>query len=77
VEAGPERQTVIGLANACGADLVNGGYRSPFGLRTTLARTPPRHFPFEVLTVQARRSWNPMHWFHYAGQTEPRHTPRR
>lgn len=77
VEVGPERQTVIALANDCGADLVIVGSHSPFGLRTTQARTVPHHFPFEVLTVQVRRSWNPMHWFHYTGQTEPRHAPRR
>jgi hypothetical protein len=77
VEVGPERQTVIGLAGDCAADLVIVGSHSPFGLRTTQAHTPPHHFPFEVLTVEVRRSWNPMHWFHYAGQTEQRHAPRR
>jgi universal stress protein A len=77
VEVGPERQTVIDLANDSGTDLVIVGSHSPFGLRTTQARTAPYHFPFEVLTVQVKRSWNPMHWFQYTGQTEPRHAPRR
>jgi nucleotide-binding universal stress UspA family protein len=77
VEVGPERQTVIGLANDCGADLVIVGSHSPFGLRTTQARTAPHHFPFEVLTVQVRRSWNPMLWFLSGGEAEPRHVPRR
>ena len=76
VEVGAERPTVISLANDCGADLVIVGSHSPFGLRTTQAHTPPHHFPFEVLTVEVRRSWNPMHWFHYAG-AEQRHASRR
>jgi len=67
VEVGPERATVIELASDCGADLVIVGSHSPFGLRTTQSRTPPHHFPFEVLTVEVRRSWNPMHWLNYAG----------
>ena len=77
VEVGQERQSVIRLANDCEANLVIVGSHSPFGLRTTQAHTPPHHFPFEVLTVQVRRSWNPMHWFHNAGQAEQRHAPRR
>jgi len=77
VEAGPARQTVIALANDCGADLVIVGSHSPFGLQTTQARTPPSHFPFEVLTVQVRRSWNPLHWFHYAGPAGQHHAPQR
>lgn len=66
VEIGPEKQSVIALANDCGADLVIVGSHSPYGLRTTQAHTPPHHFPFEVLTVEVKRRWNPMQWLHYA-----------
>ena len=77
VEVGPARQTVVELANECGAELVIVGSHSPFGLQTTQAHTPPHRFPFEVLTVQVRHSWNPMHWFHTAGHTGQRNTTRR
>ena len=76
VEVGPERHTVIELASDCQADLVIVGSHSPFGLRTTQAHTPPHHLPFEVLTVEVRRSWNPMQWLHYAG-VEQRQASRR
>lgn len=76
VEVGPERHTVIELANDCAADLVIVGSHSPFGLRTTQAHTPPHHYPFEVLTVEVKRSWNPMHWLQYPGG-EQSHAMRR
>jgi nucleotide-binding universal stress UspA family protein len=57
VEVGPAWQTVIGLANECGADLVIVGSHSPFGLQTTQAHTPPHRS--HGSSVQVRRSWNP------------------
>lgn len=76
VEVGPARQTVIGLAQDCGADLVIVGSHSPFGLWTTQADTPPHHFSFEVLTVEVKRSWNPLHWWRYV-DGEQRQAVRR
>ncbi len=75
VEVGPPRETVVELANESGADLVIVGAHSPFGLRTSQANTAPDRFPFEVLTVHAKRSWSFMHWLHHEGNQEPRHLP--
>ena len=75
VEVGPPRETVIEMANEFGADLVMVGAHSPFGLRTTQANKAPDRFPFEVLTVHVKRSWNFMHWLHHGGNPEPRHLP--
>jgi nucleotide-binding universal stress UspA family protein len=75
VEVGPPRETVIDMATEFAADLVIVGVHSPFGLRTTQANTVPDRFPFEVLTVHVKRSWNFMHWLHHEGKPEPRHLP--
>lgn len=75
IEVGPPRETVIEMATEYGADLVIVGAHSPFGLRTTQARSAPDQFPFEVLTVHAKRAWNLMHWLHHEGNAEPHHLP--
>jgi hypothetical protein len=75
VEVGPSRETVVEIANEFGADLVIVGAHSAFGLRTTQAKTAPYRFPFEVLTVHTKRSWNLMRWFHHEGNPAPRSSP--
>jgi len=60
VEVGAARRTVVELATACEADLVIVASHSPFGLHTSQALTPPHRWPFEVVTLQVRRHWNPL-----------------
>ncbi len=60
IEIGPARATVLKMARLLEVDLVMVGAHSPYGLVTRAPFSSPDEFPFAVITLQARRSWNPL-----------------
>ncbi|CAK0748615.1 putative Universal stress protein [Gammaproteobacteria bacterium] len=77
IEIGPARATVLKMARLLEVDLVMVGSHSSYGLVTRAPFSDPEKLPFAVITLQARRSWNPLRLLRMEsfGTSTARHLP--